>query len=352
MNYTLRKRLIRSFYFVMKCLGLFHLSRTLTRDGIRILGYHGFRMIDEDKFVPGLFIDPEVFERRLNYLRDKKYPVLSLQEAEERRLNGTLPDWTTVITIDDGFYSVHRHAAEPLHRFNFPSTLYLTTYYFQKQTPFYDLMVDYICWKSTNSMVNLDTLSIPALSELGEISLTAERRNHIAKTVKDVANTLSGETERCRLAEQLGDALAVDYRTLTTSRFLSTINAGELREMLDMGMDVQLHTHRHRFPIDADLATKELEDNRTAIAAVQSSQLDHFCYPSGEWSHSHWAPLEAAGVKTATTCVSGLVYGDTPKYALDRILDSARISQIEFEAEMSGFTEITRRFRRRLAKSS
>lgn len=352
MNYTLRKFLIRSFYFVMKALGLFHLSRKMTKDGIRILGYHGFTMVDEEKFVPGLFISPQAFEQRLRYLADKKFPVLSLQEADKRRANGTLPDCATVITIDDGFYSVYRHAAEPLRRFGFPSTLYLTTYYFDKQTPFFNLIIDYMCWKSRKPTVELASLAIPALADFSQISLSDDRRRQIAEAVKEYAKRLDDEATRCRIAEQLGDALDIDYPKLVDSRFLSTIDAGELREMLEMGMDVQLHTHRHRLPLDPALAVKEIEDNRASISAVVSQPLDHFCYPSGEWSPDHWAPLQTAGAKTATTCESGLVYGDTPRFALNRILDSARIAQIEFEAEMSGFTELVRRVRRGRNKPS
>ena len=75
--------------------------------------------------------------------------------------------------------------------------------------------------------------------------------------------------------------------------------------------------------------------------------MSHFCYPSGEWDRLHWPVLENHNVRTATTCESGLVNADTPRFAMNRILDSARISQIEFEAEVSGFNELIRQVRRR-----
>ena len=45
---------------------------------------------------------------------------------------------------------------------------------------------------------------------------------------------------------------------------------------------------------------------------------------------------------TATTCVTGLVDEKSPLFAWPRILDSSRVSQIEFEAEVSGFNELLR----------
>ena len=87
----MRKTLIKYFYHVSKWLGLFHLSRLLTGNGIRILGYHGFTMVDEEKFVPGLFIDPAEFERRLDFLSEKKFAVLPLDEALTRLVDGNLP---------------------------------------------------------------------------------------------------------------------------------------------------------------------------------------------------------------------------------------------------------------------
>ena len=48
------------------------------------------------------------------------------------------------------------------------------------------------------------------------------------------------------------------------------------------------------------------------------------------------------GVLTATTCETGLVDEKSPPLAWRRILDSSRVSQIEFEAEVSGFNELIR----------
>ena len=57
--------------------------------------------------------------------------------------------------------------------------------------------------------------------------------------------------------------------------------------------------------------------------------------------------MAAVGVKSATTIEPGLNYPDTPRFALRRLMDGHPVSDIEFEAEMTGFMEIVRALRER-----
>jgi hypothetical protein len=47
-------------------------------------------------------------------------------------------------------------------------------------------------------------------------------------------------------------------------------------------------------------------------------------------------------VESATTCEPGLNTAETPLLGLYRILDQDDLSQIEFEAELFGFSELIR----------
>jgi peptidoglycan/xylan/chitin deacetylase (PgdA/CDA1 family) len=107
-------------------------------------------------------------------------------------------------------------------------------------------------------------------------------------------------------------------------------------------LDVQLHTHRHRFPDDPLLARAEIEENRRVLAPLVERPLVHFCYPSGYWSEALFPVLEAAGVETATTCEGGLNGPDAHPYALSRFFDGEHVTALEFEAELSGAAELLR----------
>src|SRR5262249_4801492 len=138
-----------AFLYVSKWLGLFRLSRVLTKRGLRIICYHGFGEGDELAFRPGLFIAPSQFAARLRTLTVSKYPVLGLQEALEALQADRLPACATVITVDDVFYGFLVHAMPLLKASGFPVTAYLTTYYCQKEAPVYRLVVQYMLWKTT-----------------------------------------------------------------------------------------------------------------------------------------------------------------------------------------------------------
>src|SRR5258708_5042381 len=55
-----------------KCLGLFRIARYITRDGLRIICYHGFAVAEEYKYRSRLFIRKELFRRRIEYLQRKR----------------------------------------------------------------------------------------------------------------------------------------------------------------------------------------------------------------------------------------------------------------------------------------
>jgi hypothetical protein len=118
----------------------------------------------------------------------------------------------------------------------------------------------------------------------------------------------------------------------------------ELRSLEEAGIDVQLHTHRHVFPIeDRSRALREIADNRAALRQWVSTRLDHFCYPSGIWEKSQWAWLESIGILSSTTSLPGLNSSSTPRHALRRHLDSQTIHPIEFEAALCGMRDILRK---------
>jgi len=56
-------------YRIGKALGLFSLSRFLTRRKLRILAYHGAELCDEGRFSPSMFIRADTLAAWLELLR-------------------------------------------------------------------------------------------------------------------------------------------------------------------------------------------------------------------------------------------------------------------------------------------
>ena len=334
-----------SVFYISKYLGLFALSRRLFKNKIRILCYHGFTMIDEHLNVPGLFIEPQEFRRRLNYLRRKNYRVIKLHDAYQAVQCNMSDSDRVVITIDDGYFSVLKQAAPVLQEYNFPSTLYLTSYYFDKHCPVFTLAVGYMFWKTSLDIVNFSDLGIPVLNAYSACKMSMENKQKVSVIIKEYGQALDGNERRIDLLNKLGELLAVDYEQLNRRRLFNLITKEELHKLIDYGVDIQLHSHRHTFPVEIDAARQEIQDNKQVVNPMLGQPMQHFCYPSGVWSTRHWDALEQEGVLTATTCETGLVDKNSPRFAWRRILDSSRVSQIEFEAEVSGFNELIRMLR-------
>jgi peptidoglycan/xylan/chitin deacetylase (PgdA/CDA1 family) len=334
-------RLKQAFLHISKWLGLFHLAGLATRGGLRILCYHGFALDGESAFRSSLFMEADVFRRRLDFLRRNGFPVLGLSEALGAMDCRRLPPRATVITIDDGFYSVHKLAKSLLAQYGFPATVYITSYYCLKETPIFRLVVQYMFWKTNRETIELGEL-VDTLSSRFLLSDPRQREDAIWTVIR-YGEEQCNEPQRVALCERLGHLLEVDYEWLRRSRALSLMNTAELEELSAAGFDIQLHTHRHRFPEEEPLAMQEIRENRASLAPFAKDPLVHFCYPSGIWSDKQWAWLAAQQIASATTCLPGLNYSSTPRLALTRILDGQNIPQIEFEAELWGYKELLRK---------
>lgn len=327
-----------------KAIGLFRVARWLTRGQLRVLCYHGFALRDEDQFLPDLFVTGDFFRDRLQRLVDEGYEVIDLEQATILWEKGGLPDYPIVITIDDGFYSVYAVAADILSDFGFPATLYVSSYYVQKGTPIFGLLLRYIAWKGRHS--TSPQAVIDAMPELAGYH-GAESANHfeIASFLWEYGEKTCSEEGQQQLAKRFADLLDVDYHEIDSSRILSLINNQEIKYLDENGIGIELHTHRHRFPVDDALARDEVARNRAVLEPIAGRPMRHFCYPSGDWSTLHWPILESLGVSSATTCDREFVQSRDSRYAMPRILDDSRMSALEFEAEVSGFLVLLRRLR-------
>jgi hypothetical protein len=128
---------------------------------------------------------------------------------------------------------------------------------------------------------------------------------------------------------------------------LQLMTPAEVAEIARGGIDVQLHTHRHRTPFEEQLFAREVRDNRKWLSGVTGRHATHFCYPSGVYSPEFWPWLRAEGVVSATTCDPGIATPSSERLLLPRFLDSMSVSDLEFEGWLCGFSSCLPHRRRR-----
>lgn len=228
-----------------------------------------------------------------------------------------------------------------LEKNQFPAVLYATTYYSGKQVPVFNVALQYLF--ATTKVETLDSQKFN-IGYSSEVDLTSiKEKSKFMNSLQAHASLLLSEEERQRLLALLAKELELSYSTIVENKLFHLADEEQLKEMVQRGIDVQLHTHRHRISVDGvDCLEQELIDNKSKLDKVSGNPLLHFCYPSGLYDQSFWPTLEKLGMVSATTTESGLVNKQSHPYALPRILDGEDISDIEFEAEMSGFGELKR----------
>jgi peptidoglycan/xylan/chitin deacetylase (PgdA/CDA1 family) len=121
---------------------------------------------------------------------------------------------------------------------------------------------------------------------------------------------------------------------------MHNLTADEVSMLAAGGIDVQLHTHRHRTPMDHQLFLREIEDNRKSIQEMTGTAASHFCYPSGRYHRAFLPWLKEAGVVSATTCERGFASRSSDQLLLPRLLDSNTLSPIEFEGWLTGVSAL------------
>jgi peptidoglycan/xylan/chitin deacetylase (PgdA/CDA1 family) len=331
------KQIKRAVLGLSKGAGLFSV---VGRSGWRsrrllILCYHGVSLEDEHNWNPELFIPPKLLEGRLQMLQDGGCSILPLGDAVQMLYSGNLPDRSVSITFDDGMYNFYARAFPILSKFRFPATVYLTTYYCENNLPVFPLVCSYILWKSRG--MRLEAEHLPGVQKTVDLrNVTA--RNDVVEGIRRYADDEKlSAVERNEFTSNLAALLKFDFHTLCSKRLFHIMTKDEVSTLSAEGIDFQLHTHRHRSPLDKELFEREIRDNRDRIVKFARISPTHFCYPSGVTHPKFLQWLSEENVVSATTCSPNLASREATRLLLPRIVDTCGLTQTEFESWLTGF---------------
>jgi peptidoglycan/xylan/chitin deacetylase (PgdA/CDA1 family) len=305
------------------------------RDRLLILCYHGLSLIDEHDW-SDLYISPSVFEERLRLLQSLGVRVAPLAQALQELREGRMPGPTVALTFDDGTADFALRAAPLLGQYRLPATVYLTTYYAKHQLPVFDPWSAYLLWKGAGRKAHLgplgQTVALPSRADhAGRATLHDQLRAACA------AQQFSA-IEKDAVLRALCDSIDVSYADYCGRRFMHVMNAAEVASLPTDLVDIQLHTHRHRSPIDRAAFHAELALNQRSIADLSgdSSTRTHFCYPSGVYNKALRDNVAAYGLTSATTCDPGLASRSSDSLLLPRFVDTMGVTDATFAAWVTG----------------
>lgn len=116
---------------------------------VKVLMYHHVRDNQEakDKKQTSLNVTPEMFEKQMQYLKDKGYCVIGMDQLATFLNTGSkLPPKAVIITFDDGYEDNYLRAYPILKKYGFKATIFTATGLLENP--------DYLKWSQIDDMKN------------------------------------------------------------------------------------------------------------------------------------------------------------------------------------------------------
>jgi hypothetical protein len=196
------------------------------------------------------------------------------------------------------------------------------------------VMISYLLWKGRNKVLEIDSFPGGSCVQLA----SSQKREAVADHFKQISRSrgFSGP-ENDALLTDLAHRLEIDYKDILRERMLHIMSPDEVKKLDPKIVQVELHTHRHRVPLNRTLFCREIAENRTSLQDIKNGgRLEHLAYPSGVTDPSFLPWLKELGVRSAATCESGLATRRDDPLMLPRVLDTSMMSDTEFEAWLTG----------------
>jgi peptidoglycan/xylan/chitin deacetylase (PgdA/CDA1 family) len=263
----------------------------------------------------------EEFARQCDHLRARYHPI-SLSEAFARLCDGSpLPDYSVVLTVDDGYADFFESAFPVLADRRLPATVYLVTDFLDRRLW---LWVDRLEYALCHARVSTVEIPLPDRPPL-RVSLALESERAAAlRILKEILKELPNGA-RLQTLRLMPELLEVEIppdppewrRPLTWDQVRIMGRSG----LIEFGGHSCSHPILSRIEDPADL-TREIGGCRVRIETELQQPVRHFCYPNGRAKDVGPAVVEVtrqAGYRSAVSTIPGLNYAGADLFLLRRI---------------------------------
>lgn len=254
-------------------IGLYRLSRVLTRNQPRILMYHRFSEFP----VPGR-VSRQVFESQVKHLARYYNPISMTELVKGLRGDLRLKPNSIAITVDDGYYDFYTVAYPILKKYQVPATVFVTTKFVDGNFWLWPDQINYIL----NSVSEIHEEIQLGDRCLSPGILTPSYKRYVWQAIIEYLLTRH-ESEKLEWINNFAEGLQVtipntpadDYRAVTWD---------QLREMERQGIEVGGHTVTHPSlgRVSSAQLRAEVEDCKKALDQQLTLRERQFCYPNGQ----------------------------------------------------------------------
>jgi peptidoglycan/xylan/chitin deacetylase (PgdA/CDA1 family) len=286
-------------------------------------------------------ITTDLLEKYFEYLKRKKYNVMSLAAFVDAIENKRPTEKAVVFTVDDGYRDFYLHAFSAFKKHGYSATIFVTSDFVEKRL--------FMWWDTIEFAFNNTALQEISLKPLGmdDFKLqTKEEKERAIKVFTRFCKTLTN-AQKLELIGKLVGMLKVDITGQPAGKY-EPLNWDEILEMHKHGIDFHPHTKTH--PIIASVPREEkkieIEIPKKVLEGRLKSKADIFCYPNGQWGDFDEETIEllkAAGYRAAVTGMEGYdsVIGNPDMFRLRRY--PIPHNQVMFKQYISGLEAFKRR---------
>jgi peptidoglycan/xylan/chitin deacetylase (PgdA/CDA1 family) len=328
-------------------LGVVQLFAFLNRKKAIVLMYHGVRA---GEGIPGrlqLDVPVGVFRRQMAYLAAHRNVVPFSTLIQWLRAGHDIPDYTVVITLDDGYRNNYTQAYPILRRYRLPATIFLTTGFIGTDRALWPDRLAYAIFNTTRLELALNDTHYP-LS-------TNRARSHAYRELLAQAMKLDN-AQKDHLIESVIERLGTDLNALQHDGDWAFLTWSQVCEMRRDNIAFGAHTENHIIltRVSPEEAEAELRCSKEVLEEQIGEEITLFCYPHGhvgDFSNRTRQMVQDAGFQGALLALPGLVApGDDP-FALRRIGVSGDESFCHFAASLSGLRLVSSPLKRRVQRA-
>lgn len=311
------------------------IMRNLNRKKVLILTYHGFsdeRQIDHNP----LHINIKKFREQIKFLK-KYYKIISLEQLIWHYRDGIgFPDYTAVITIDDGYKSFYKLAYPVLKELRATASVFLATDFIEKKSVLWYDRIEYAINHAESGIFSFEIDKEKIICDLRKNSrkLCCDR---ISSKLKSIP-----QDSLYKIVEEIESSLKQKLRLNNATEIYHPLGWREIREMMSSGLvSIGSHTCSHRIlsRCSWEELRKELLFSKQIIGENTGVDCNLFSYPNGclgDFNKNTKNLLKEFGYLCGLTTVSGMNDCSSDVFELKRLHVSSDTDQVLFSMIVSG----------------
>lgn len=315
MTFQLRESIKTFGLNALSTLGAMRLGEYISRRKLLALTYH--RVISRSDWPhaghpPNALFDDE-FDAQMAFVA-RRFNALGGQQLRSVIEGARPPNYSVVITFDDGYENNFTHALPILQRHGLHAVFFVTSNLVgSDEGAFWFDRLDHVLKAATWIQVREAIKELDG--ELGNCQTAREMRGEFKRlSHARQSQVLERLESKFHVLNCVDDNPAL-YRSMTWY---------QVRALAQAGMTIGSHTVNHQIlsAVDPDAALAELVESRRKIEAEVGEACWCFGYPNGQrqdFRESDEKAVAQAGYLCAFTQIPGGIERETPRYALPRI---------------------------------